>query len=141
MQAAATHAFVQRMPSLGIVRDAIRGGQHLDEETIAQTWRLRFVPVDGLVQFNRGHLPGGGPSRPILGNNVAQVFDREIAAAIGGEALTCLLRPQPIDVRVRSVEAIGDIFHERDAIPRLSSRACSPRILAFSFIVIPLTWF
>ena len=56
VEAAAAEVIVERMPRLRQTCGPIRGSQHLDKKRIAQTRRLRVVPLDGFVEFGLGNL-------------------------------------------------------------------------------------
>jgi DNA-binding CsgD family transcriptional regulator len=53
---AAAHALIQQLPSIGMVRDAVRGGKHLYQEGVPQARSLRVIPTDRLIQLKLGDL-------------------------------------------------------------------------------------
>ena len=55
-EAAAANAFAQGMTCFWKARDPVCGGQHLDQQRIAEAGRLCSVPMDGLIGLNLGDL-------------------------------------------------------------------------------------
>ncbi len=55
-QPAAADALRQSMPGLGIARNAVRRGQHFDQERIADAGRLFRILADGVVELGLGNV-------------------------------------------------------------------------------------
>ena len=78
-----------------------------------------------------------GPSRPVFGDNVAQIFGREFTAPVGCQAVARLPRPQSIDIGIGTVQAVEHVLNQRDAVLRGRARACSVSVLALLLIFVP----
>lgn len=55
-ETATPNTFAERMPCVRKARDAVCGGQDLNQKCIVQARRLRSVPVDRLIEFDLGDL-------------------------------------------------------------------------------------
>ncbi len=55
-EAATAYALLQSMPSFGMACDAVRGCYRLDQKGVSESWRLRLIPADSLVQLGLGDL-------------------------------------------------------------------------------------
>src|SRR5262249_36827423 len=70
--------------------------------------------------------PRANGSRPVFGDDIAQVFGCEVTAPVGRQSVIGLTRPQSIRVWVGAVEAIEHVLDECDTFFRRQS----PRLLA-----------
>ena len=85
---AAADTFAERMPGLRKASDAVCRRQHLNQKRITQARPLRSVPWPDRVRSRRSQETG--PSPPVLGDDVAQVFGRKLTAPVGRETLARL---------------------------------------------------
>ena len=46
------NAITQQMPSPGIMRNAMNGGQYFNKEGITETESLRIVPANGIIELD-----------------------------------------------------------------------------------------
>src|SRR3974377_1144282 len=59
-----------------------------------------------------------GPSRPVFGDDLVQIFGCELTAAVGRQTGVGLVDPKAIDSRIGAIKAVQNILHQREALRR-----------------------
>jgi hypothetical protein len=81
-----------------------------------QTTAFRIIGLPDRIRSRRSQETGA--SRPILGNNIAQVLGRKLTAPVSRQPIVRLLRPESIDVGVGTIQTVEHVLNQRDAILR-----------------------
>jgi hypothetical protein len=78
------------------LRAAIRRGQHLDQEHIAQARRLFSAPVNGGVELDLGNLEKSNHrSRNVVGRGIESARDDDVALGGAGDGGAWMLNIKP----------------------------------------------
>jgi hypothetical protein len=95
-------------------RDAVCSGSNLNASPKPEG----CAALDGLIEFRARHSQEARPSRPVFGNNFAQVFRRKLTVPIRRQAVGSFPSPKFIDAWVSPIEAVEHVLNQRDTVFR-----------------------
>src|SRR5258708_15355622 len=118
-QAATTNALAERMPGVGKLPDPFDCCDRLQQKRIAQAGDLTVVVRNRFVELPLSDFENADVSLPaVLRQHLFQRNRLDLAAAISGETVLGLLRPELVDIRIGLVETRQDVVHELKALRR-----------------------